>query len=584
MTRHPARYALAEGNPFPEEGLGGLAHDDGEDELALVRVDEEDGPIEGTEEGAHVLHHAVEDAAYAVLGDDARPDRGKNREPDKVVQIGSMALFGHEGLLITTMPRARALDKSSIRLSGITCLEPTAPGIFFIDLRISHHEAFSFGAFRGEGFRMKSSRNRIGTIFLFGALAGFLFFSFQPWLPLSSLILFRGLSLNKLILAFFDAALVGALADWFAVTALFRDPLGLKLPHTSILTKNKDLIAEAVPRFLTGFVSYERIADELSRVDFSAKLESSLGSGKLREELHRLLQGRISAFLAAYASGSGPRVVSLSSFVGELCDFAAENVDPAPAFAGLLGWARRESYDEKILEGVADLLRSEIARNRPRLAALITPIVKRNAGWKGLFIGRGTMEELLRGIEEELSVFRSNRDHELRTFLVGSIVHYAESLSAADVGDFSSPEKGAFNAMVREALRDKGFQKGLGDFLSDLLGRLGFDLAKADSRFIEGLERLEDGLVGQLAKDPDLRSRLNQGIATMLTNFVTKGHFIEGLSQYLAGLLKATDPKEFVERVEDSVWNDLQYIRVNGAVVGGIVGLLLSLLSTLIPG
>ena len=121
---------------------------------------------------------------------------------------------------------------------------------------------------------MIAGRNRIGIISLGAAFAGFLLVTFQPWLALDSVWLFRGLSLRGLLSAFFDASLVGALADWFAVTALFRSPLGIRLPHTDILARNKDAIAEAVPRFLTSFVSEERIAEQLGTIDFGDKVEA----------------------------------------------------------------------------------------------------------------------------------------------------------------------------------------------------------------------------------------------------------------------------------------------------------------------
>jgi uncharacterized membrane-anchored protein YjiN (DUF445 family) len=428
---------------------------------------------------------------------------------------------------------------------------------------------------------MATSRNRIGTYFLLGALAGFLVFSFQPWLPLGSVMLFKGLSLKRLIVAFFDAALVGALADWFAVTALFRDPLGLRLPHTNILAKNKDSIAEAVPRFLVGFVSNDRIAAELSRVDFSLKFEEALSTGRFKGDLRSLFQGRVSNWLASYSTGTGPRVESLRGFVAELCAFAAKNLDPAPAASELLRWAHRESFDDRVIEGLADLLRSEIGKNRIKLAAAITPIVKRNAGWKGLFIGRGTMEELIKGIEEELGVISADKNHELRQFLVSSIVHYADNLAADPTGP--SPDRDRLTEGVRAALGDASFTKGLGDFVADLVSRLGLDLGSPESSFIEVLESLEDRLVEQLRADPDFRVRFNASVSSLIMGVVVSGHFVEGLSQYFSNLLRATDSKEFVGRIEDSVWNDLQYIRVNGAVVGGLVGLLLAIGSAFFP-
>ena len=82
-------------------------------------------------------------------------------------------------------------------------------------------------------------RNRLGSIFLFAAIAGLLAVEFQPWIPLASVALHGGLSLKGLLEAFFEASLAGAFADCFAVSALFKDPLGIPLPHTNILAKTR---------------------------------------------------------------------------------------------------------------------------------------------------------------------------------------------------------------------------------------------------------------------------------------------------------------------------------------------------------
>ena len=428
---------------------------------------------------------------------------------------------------------------------------------------------------------MAAPRNRIGTYSLLAALVGFFFVSFQPWLPLTSLVVVPGLSLKRLLQAFFDASLVGSLADWFAVSALFRDPLGLRLPHTNILAKNKDAIAEAVPRFLTGFVTDERISEELARADFARRIGAALESGGLREEFHDFLRVRLSAWLSGFRGGEGPKRASLDGFVADLCSFVADTLDPAPAFAGFLRWARRESFDERVIAAAAELLRSEIGRNRVRLAAAITPIVKRNAGWRGLFIGRGTMEELLLGVEEELAEISADRSHQLRAFLVASLSRYADTL--ADAGPDVSGERETFAKGVRDALLDPGFRKGLADFTADILGRLGLDLGSDTGRFIEGLKRVEGGLARRLAADAELRARFNKELGKLASSLIIRGRLVDGLSTYVAGLLKATDPREFVGKVEDAVWNDLQYIRVNGAVVGGLVGLALSFLSAFFP-
>lgn len=427
---------------------------------------------------------------------------------------------------------------------------------------------------------MHTRRNRIGTISLLAALAGFLFVMFQPWIPLDRFILYNALSLKGLLAAFFDASLVGALADWFAVTALFRNPLGVKLRHTDIIAKNKDAIAEAVPRFLTSFVSEQKIAVELENVDFGGKVQKLIGEGGSREEIHDFVRTRLSSLLAGYKEGSGAE--GLTILMREILAFVGNRLDTASAFASFLNWARRERLDERIIESAAELLRNEIGKNLARLAAALTPIIKRNAGWQGIFVGQGTVERLLAGVQNELAQIRSNRNHELRRFLDATLDSYAARLAGAapDPGG----DRGRFRAWVRDVLDDEKFQASSVQFVANLLARLDVDLAQPQSRFFEGLERIERSLEDRLGSSTEFRLGFNRGVAGLISGAIAKSRLIESLTGYLATLLKSTDEREFVRRIEDAVGNDLQYIRLNGAVVGGCVGLLLSLLAALVRG
>lgn len=429
---------------------------------------------------------------------------------------------------------------------------------------------------------MTKPRNRIGSYSLLAALAGFLFVTFQPWIPLDRLILFNTLSLKGLLAAFFDASLVGALADWFAVTALFKNPLGVKLRHTDIIAKNKDNIAEAVPRFLTSFVSEERIAFELHNVDFGGKVQNLIGEGGSREEIHRFVRTRFSSLIAGLAVKEGSGGEGLAFLMRELFAFVGDRLDTAAAFSSLLKWARREGFDDRIIESVAELLRNEIGKNLARLASALTPIIKRNAGWQGIFVGQGTVERLLGGVRNELALIRSNRNHELRRFLGTALESYAARLAGA--APDPDGDRGRFRAWVRAVLGDVRFQANSVEFVAGLLKRLDVDLAQPRSRLIEGLERMERALVDRLGGNTEFRLAFNRGVAGLISGAIAESRLIESITGYLSTLLKSTDEREFVNRIENAVGNDLQYIRLNGAVVGGCVGLLLSLLSALVRG
>lgn len=421
-----------------------------------------------------------------------------------------------------------------------------------------------------------SKRNVVGGASLVAAIAGFLAVELQPWLPLEAVALFGGLSLKGLLEAFFEASLAGAFADWFAVSALFKDPLGIPLPHTDILAKNKDSIADAVPRFLTGFVGSAAIADELRKIDFASKAAEALSSGGAREELHSFLRQRAAELPAAYGGADESKTASLRRFTDDLLGFLAERVDAPAELSSLLAWARKEGFDERAIEAIAEYARVEMGRNRVRLVSIITPLVKRNAGWQGLFIGSGTVERFIAGMQDELSEVKADKANEFRRFILASISSYAAKLAPGVPG--GGEDRGRLAKAFREALSDEGFRRGFADFAAQVLSRAGEDLSGADGLFIPALERAEDAIAARLAGDEAFRVRFNSMVASLVVGVIERGKVVEGVTEYLAGLLRSTDERVFVKRIEESVWNDLQYIRLNGAVVGGMVGLAIAVL------
>jgi len=427
---------------------------------------------------------------------------------------------------------------------------------------------------------MIAGRNRIGIISLAAAFAGFLFFTFQPWLPLESVRLFGTLSLRTLLSAFFDASLVGALADWFAVTALFRSPLGVRLPHTDILARNKDAIAEAVPRFLTGFVSEEKIAEQLGTIDFGAKIEQLLGNRLIRDEINAFLRTRLSRLLESALGADGEPSESFVAVVREIVNLAGARIDPARAVGALLTWSHVERIDERLIEGAADAVRGGIAQSFDALADTLTPMLKRNAGWQGIFVGRGTVERLLRGAQEELERFRTDQRHDLRILLKQRLQILSSRL--ADHSSDPDPARDRIRASFQRLVSDPDTFLRVSRLVAATLERMRTSLQSESSGFAEGVDRIENVLMTQLRENHEFRMRFNSGVAGLVSSLIARSGLIESVTGYLAGLLKNTDEREFVRRVEDAVWNDLQYIRVNGAVVGGIVGILLAVISSVL--
>lgn len=429
---------------------------------------------------------------------------------------------------------------------------------------------------------MTAGRNRIGIISLGAAFAGFLLVTFLPWRGLERVLLFGTLNLRSLLVAFFDASLVGALADWFAVTALFKRPLGVRLPHTDILARNKDAIAEAVPRFLTSFVSEEKISGQLRTVDFAAKIEQLLGETAARDGLNDFIRTRLSALLSSFLDHNGAPSESFTAIVREIIDFAGARIDPAGAAGVLLHWSHTEGLDDRLLAVAAGMLQEGIQQNFASLADTLTPLVKRNAGWQGIFVSRGTIERLLKGAQEELQRISSDRRHSLRVLLGQQLEVMASRLSARTPVPDGMRE--SIRATFRAIVQDPATAVRVSRFVGEALGRLRVSMQAESSGFLQGVVRVEKVVVSRLRLDAGFRCDFNEGLAGLTSSLIAHSGLIEGLTGYLAGLLKNTDEREFVRRVEHAVWNDLQYIRFNGAAVGGLVGILLAVLLSLLHG
>ena len=247
----------------------------------------------------------------------------------------------------------------------------------------------------------------------------------------------------------------------------------------------------------------------------------------------------------------------------------------------LIRWGQRDGVAERLIEGAAEALRAGIAGNVETLADTLTPLVKRNAGWQGIFVGRGTVERLLRGAQEELERMKAHPAHDLRVLLARRL---EGPCRPGFRGRRRIPTLSA-NASVRRSERSSKTPRlpcGPPRLLAAALDRLRAAVQAESSGFVQGVERVEEVFISQLRANEEFRGSFNRGVPASFRASSPRSGLIEGVTGYLAGLLKNTDEREFVGRIEDAVWNDLQYIRVNGAVVGGIVGILLAVFSSLV--
>ena len=364
------------------------------------------------------------------------------------------------------------------------------------------------------------------------------------------------------VVAFAEAAMVGALADWFAVTALFRHPLGLPIPHTAIVPANKDRIGSSVADFLEhNFMTREVLADELRHIDFAGAAAHWLAEpANSRAVSLQIVQGvptlvrmvedeDVGSFLQATLS-SGLKNVRFAPLLAEVFDVLIADRRHQMLFDHMIGMAA------SALERNKDFIRQKIHEKSPR--------------WMPRIIDEKLFEKIIGEAQAILDEMRQE-DSEWRERFHRSAEEFIGKLR-------SSPEyEERITRVVDQTLQHPLFRDYTHTVWTSLRGRLLVDVEKPDSRIAAQLDRALAGLGVALKRDAAVQEKLNGWIRDFAADAISsRRHLIASL---VKRVIQKWDAETVSRKFESYVGRDLQYIRINGTLVGGLVGLLLHLVS-----
>lgn len=416
-------------------------------------------------------------------------------------------------------------------------------------------------------------RNRVGTISLTVAVAGAVAsraalavgpYAGAPWL--------------EVIAAGFEAAVVGGLADWFAVTALFRHPLGLPIPHTAIIPRRREKIIESIVSMVQNeWLSPEVIGARLARIAPSALLLEWLEDpshverlgGPMRDLLRALArtlgEEEVHAFLERTIRNQ-LRDVPADRTVARWLATAVDSEDAAAVVQSLAlslaNLADRPSTAAELqwwIERSAEKLRESGKRVVPFF--LRRPVVQRKI-----------VEAACSYASSELRLAAHDPEHPLRRAALATVRRYAQRLADGD------PEATAQLARVRDALFESmELRPIVADALARLREQLDRELADPRGALSTFLDRqMRDGII-RLLSDPQRRETFDHWVRATAIDLLERHHDQIGLT--VRENLEALETGQLVQQIEDRVGSDLQFIRLNGALVGGLIGLVLAVLN-----
>lgn len=374
--------------------------------------------------------------------------------------------------------------------------------------------------------------------------------------------------------SFAEAAMVGAIADWFAVTALFRHPLGLPIPHTAIIPRSKARIGKNLSTFITThFLSTPLVLSKLEALDIGGRL-----ANWLRHPANAAAVGRQLTGMARFGVESlhDERV---QAFVHAKLINRARKVDLAPVCGQVLEMLTRQGKHQAMLdEGLIKLdalLQDD--DTRALVADAITAEV-RTLRYLGLgkAVGGWSANKFVDGVCAVIAEVANDPEHPLRERFDEHVSEYIERLKH-DPGYRLEVER-----IVAQLLEHPATTDYLQTLWRELTEWLETDLDSPDSRIGKRIVRLTQGLGDSLAADTAMRTWINEQLMAAAPAMLER--YRGQIGKYIAQRVENWESRELVEQMEQSVGKDLQYIRINGTLVGGLVGLVLHALTQLAIG
>ncbi|KVD21998.1 DUF445 domain-containing protein [Burkholderia ubonensis] len=371
-----------------------------------------------------------------------------------------------------------------------------------------------------------------------------------------------------------EAAMVGALADWFAVVALFRRvPIPFASRHTEIIPQNKDKIADNLAVFVREkFLGPDALAAQIRQHDPAQKLGAWLGEPANTDAL-----GSYATKLMSFALDMTDDA-RIQSFVHDAFRALVDKVDLSQSAGAILDTLTKDGRHQALLDDaigqVTNLL--DQPENRAVIAAYIVDWLKSQyptvekilpTNW----LGENGAELIANAVNRVLEQVAADPEHELRQRFDATVVELVERLKYDPV----FIEKGE---EIKRYIRDgDAFNTYLKDLWDQLRAWLKADLARADSTLHRQAATLGGWLGARLAESPALRASLNEHVEKAVYEMAPD--FADFLMRHIRDTVRNWDAREMSRQIELNIGKDLQYIRINGTLVGGLIGLGLYLVS-----
>jgi uncharacterized membrane-anchored protein YjiN (DUF445 family) len=374
---------------------------------------------------------------------------------------------------------------------------------------------------------------------------------------------------SGLLQAAAKAGFVGGIADWFAITALFRHPLGIPIPHTAIIPNQRDRLGRALGRFVANHVfTNDEVSNVLAKLDLPGIVHRFLADPAAARPAAEGLAGMLPKLLASVEDGRARRIVA--RMMPHVLGGQGAGQVVARALHNLVDGGRHQEVFGFILNQMKTTLAGRESALRFAIEERVREQGGRLAGWVlGASIARrvlGLVNAELDKMSPDGSDLRAAFDEWIRREINRMETDPAR---AAEVG-----------AAIRRVVAHETVQAWLWDLWGRLRLALEDDLARPHGRTVPYIEAALANLGSILETDPVARQRLQTAVESILETLLPAAQL--RIAEFIAQVVSNWDTATITDRLELRIGKDLQYIRMNGTIVGFLIGgLLFAVLDTL---
>ena len=363
--------------------------------------------------------------------------------------------------------------------------------------------------------------------------------------------------------AFSEAAMVGALADWFAVTALFRHPMGLPIPHTNLIENSKERLGDNLGSFVvSNFLSPQNIRPYIQKL----KVSSFVGEWLVKEKNQEILIKNLSDIVLDILNKLDDSEVShfISKKVSEMTD----NIKLNAIIGNGINYLLDKNDHQRIVTNLSKQIKEYIIENDEMIQERVK---KGSYSFIPSFVDNKIAEKISSGLSDFFKEVEENPEHEIRDLITKKIYEFSSDLK-------EDPKwENEFKDIKSNLLKNDKLNEYSNDIWISIKKTLMKELHDEKSSLKNYLSKNLNEFSQNLKTDESLQNKIDHWVRVTAYKYILKNtHQFGNLISSTVGNWQG---KELSEKLELEVGKDLQFIRVNGTLVGGLVGLIIYTIS-----